>query len=47
VINAALEATVQPPPLLELDHILARVLLDRFSLPGPRPRLRLSLDRAT
>jgi hypothetical protein len=29
----ALQATVQPPPLPELDQILARVLLDRFGLP--------------
>ena len=43
----ALEATSQPPPLPELDHILARVLSNRFSLPGPRPRLRSSLDQAT
>lgn len=32
----ALHATVQPPPLPELDHILARVLSDRFGLPAPR-----------
>ncbi len=32
----ALQATLQPPPLPELDHILARVLSERFGLPGPR-----------
>jgi hypothetical protein len=31
----ALQATWQPPPLPELDHILARVLSDRFGLPPP------------
>ena len=31
----ALQATVQPPPLPELDQILARVLSDRFGLPSP------------
>jgi hypothetical protein len=30
-----LQATWQPPPLPELDHILAHVLADRFSLPPP------------
>jgi hypothetical protein len=30
-----LQATWQPPPLPELDHILARVLSDRFGLPVP------------
>jgi hypothetical protein len=29
----ALQAAVQPPPLPELDQILARVLSDRFGLP--------------
>ena len=33
----ALQVTVQPPPLPELDHVLACVLSDRFGLPGPRP----------
>ena len=32
----ALQATVQPPPLPELDQILARVLSDRFGLPRLR-----------
>ena len=32
---AALQATWRPPPLAELDHILARLLSDRFSLPRP------------
>jgi hypothetical protein len=31
----ALYAARQPPPLLELDHILARVLTDRFGLAPP------------
>jgi len=31
----ALQATWQPPPLPELDQILARVLSDRFRLPAP------------
>jgi hypothetical protein len=31
----ALQATWQPPPLPELDQILARVLSDRFRLPSP------------
>ena len=31
----ALQATWQPPPLPELDHVLARVLSDRFGLPPP------------
>jgi hypothetical protein len=31
----ALQATLQPPPLPELDQILARVLSDRFALPAP------------
>jgi len=31
----ALQATRQPPPLPELDQILARVLSDRFRLPAP------------
>ena len=31
----ALQATWQPPPLPELDQILARVLSDRFALPWP------------
>lgn len=30
-----LQATVQPPPLPELDHILAQVLTDRFGLAVP------------
>jgi hypothetical protein len=30
-----LQASWQPPPLPELDHILARALADRFSLPPP------------
>jgi hypothetical protein len=30
----ALPATVEPPPLTELDHILADVLSDRFGLPS-------------
>jgi hypothetical protein len=30
----ALQATLQPPPLPELDQILARVLSDRFALPA-------------
>ncbi len=29
------QATWQPPPLAELDDILARLLLDRFSLRAP------------
>jgi len=33
----ALHASVRPPPLPELDHILAGLLSDRFGLPwGPR-----------
>lgn len=32
----ALQASAQPPPLPELDHILACVLSDRFGLPRPR-----------
>ena len=32
----ALQATLQPPPLPELDQILARVLSDRFGLPHQR-----------
>jgi len=32
----ALQATPAPPPLAELDQILARVLSDRFGLPVPR-----------
>lgn len=32
----ALQATPKPPPLAELDQILARVLSDRFGLPSPR-----------
>ena len=32
----ALQVTLEPPPLAELDQILARVLSDRFSLPSPR-----------
>jgi len=44
----ALDATVQPPPLPELDQILAHVLSDRFDLPQPRPRLeQADLRRAT
>ena len=31
----ALQATWQPPPLPELDQVLARVLSDRFHLPSP------------
>jgi hypothetical protein len=31
----ALQATVQPPPLPELDQILAGVLSDRFGFPAP------------
>ena len=31
----ALHASVQPPPLPELDQVLARVLSDRFRLPSP------------
>jgi hypothetical protein len=31
----ALQATPLPPPLAELDQILARVLADRFGLPPP------------
>jgi len=38
----ALHATVQPPPLPELDQILARVLSDRFGLPRPQPQLQAS-----
>jgi hypothetical protein len=30
----ALQATWEPPPLPELDQILARVLSDRFRLPS-------------
>jgi hypothetical protein len=30
----ALQATWQPPPLAELDQVLARVLSDRFGLPS-------------
>jgi hypothetical protein len=48
----ALQATVQPPPLPELDHILAGVLSDRFGLHRPwqeskalLPPLRYSPDR--
>lgn len=36
----ALQATLQPPPLPELDQILACVLSDRFSLHRPRPQLK-------
>jgi len=32
----ALLVTLEPPPLAELDQILARVLSDRFGLPVPR-----------
>jgi hypothetical protein len=32
----ALQVTLEPPPLAELDRILARVLSDRFSLPSPK-----------
>jgi len=32
---AALQATRRPPPLPELDRILAQVLSERFSLPSP------------
>jgi hypothetical protein len=32
---AALQTTVHPPPLPELDHILACVLSERFGLPRP------------
>jgi hypothetical protein len=38
----ALQATVRPPPLPELDQILARVLSDRFGLPQPRQQLQAS-----
>jgi hypothetical protein len=31
----ALQETWQPPPLPELDQVLARVLSDRFGLPAP------------
>ena len=31
----ALQATWQPPPLPELDRILANMLSDRFALPAP------------
>jgi len=31
----ALQATWEPPPLPELDQILARLLSDRFRLPSP------------
>jgi hypothetical protein len=31
----AVQASWQPPPLPELDQILARVLADRFALPAP------------
>jgi len=31
----AVQASSQPPPLPELDQILARVLSDRFGLPPP------------
>ena len=42
----ALQASAQPPPLPELDHILACVLSDRFGLPRPRqyPHRGLSLS---
>ena len=33
---AALQTTVHPPPLPELDQILASVLSERFGLPRPR-----------
>ena len=36
----ALWTTVHPPPLPELDHILACVLSDRFGLSRPRRRPR-------
>jgi len=39
----ALQVTVEPPPLAELDQILARVLSHRFSLPTPRASLRSRL----
>lgn len=41
----ALQATVHPPPLPELDHILACLLSERFGLPRPRqePRQRLTV----
>jgi hypothetical protein len=32
----AMRTTVHPPPLPELDHILACVLSERFGLPRPR-----------
>jgi hypothetical protein len=32
----ALQVMLEPPPLAELDQILARVLSDRFGLPVPR-----------
>ena len=38
----ALHVTVQPPPLPELDEILARVLSDRFGLAGLQQQLRAS-----
>ena len=38
----ALHVTVQPPPLPELDQILARVLSDRFGLAGLQQQLRAS-----
>jgi hypothetical protein len=38
---AALQTTVHPPPLPELDHILASVLSERFGLPRPRQHSRL------
>jgi hypothetical protein len=31
----ALQASLHPPPLPELDHLLACLLSDRFRLPGP------------
>ena len=31
----ALQVTLEPPPLAQLDQILARVLSDRFGLPSP------------
>ena len=40
VAFAALQAAVHPPPLSELDNILASVLSDRFGLPRPAAALR-------
>jgi hypothetical protein len=40
----ALQATWQPPPLPELDQILARVLSDRFRLPSPTAAASAQVD---